>query len=128
MVDPTIDETRDGARVVVYGDSAPVTEQEWHCARLVWELYDGAPLEIGVRPYGFRAAVTHAGSVVHRTLQPTRAEAVAGVEVVLASIARRDADYLERAARKLRHGGAWWTTDQFRARAARLRALLAGAP
>lgn len=49
MVDPTIDETRDGARVVVYGDSAPVTEQEWHCARLVWELYDGAPLEIGVR-------------------------------------------------------------------------------
>ena len=33
MADPTIDETRDGARVVVYGDSAPVTAQTRRASR-----------------------------------------------------------------------------------------------
>lgn len=129
MADPTIDETRDGARVVVYGDSTPVTEHEWHCARLVWELYRGALVVADAGPRGF---VARAGDDAHATMAtyPTRCEAVAGLAKMLADEAEGKAAEHAQQARRWEQEGAALINDADRAtaRAARLRALLAGAP
>ena len=106
MADPTIDESRDGARVVVYGDSAPVTEQEWHCARLVWALR-GEAVVIAHRDDGSWSCESESFVVREQDLRPTRALAVGARMARLVDVAAGHIAYHE-------------------ANAARLRALLAG--
>lgn len=127
MADPTIDESREGARVVVYGDSAPVTEQEWHCARLVAELYRGEALQIepvrGVWWCGRTKAVDHEGRI-----RATRANAVGAYTATLVGrmadkIASAD-EWAHHARENARH--ATEQAEGHEANAARLRALLAG--
>lgn len=110
MADPTIDESRDGARVVVYGDASPVTAQEWHCARLVAEICGGAPLKLAPSGHGWTCAARGGGSF-YLSAVATRSDAVGNVAQMLSDFARR------------------YTTGRMRnsKRAARLRALLAGA-
>ena len=125
MADPTIDETRGDARVVVYGDGAPVTEQEWYCARLVWELY-ADPLVIAATGKVFHARAgldAHAALVICKT----RAVAVDALCVEVTNAARRVVYNLSLAARRaarLNIGHPVAITRQCDA----IRALLAGAP
>jgi hypothetical protein len=111
VADPTIDETRDGARVVVYGDESPVTEQEWYCARLTVVICGGAPLKIAPLGTGW-ACTAHGGGSIYMSAVATRVGAVCDVVEMLVDFARR------------------YTTGRMRnsKRAARLRAILAGAP
>ena len=127
MADPTIDESCDGARVVVYGDSAPVTAQEWHCARMVAELYRGEALQIetvrGAWWCGRTKADGHEGRI-----RATRANAVGAYTATLVG---RMSDKIAEADEWAHHAreNAHRATEQaegHEANAARLRAILAG--
>lgn len=102
MAEPTLHEKRPDAEVIVYGDTAPITAAEWHCARLVFALH-GEALDIDatvVRPLTRVAGGNVAAS------RATRAEAVAALTKTLTEGAK-----------------AW--SKVYEARAARLRALVA---
>ena len=130
-----IDEQRADAHVVVYGDASPITEQEWHLARLVWALSE-VPLVIAHTTEGWRASVGHPHSP---PLQPTRSEAVAQLMQWLTDEAKRVAVWCDGKAASTRErmaerepmaGDAARVeyAERREAQAARLRALLAGAP
>lgn len=128
---PSLDESRDGARVVVYGAASPVTDAEWYCARLVAACCDGLPLVIDTRPdYGVRASAGHAPQSMPSAVYETRPRAVAGLARMLAVEARgiiaRELDKSMRVAdevtARLAEG------RRAHARASELRDILAGAP
>lgn len=100
MTAPTLHERRPDAEVVVYGDDAPISDAEWHCARLVFALRSG-PLTIAPVSDGFRATAWLDGGGSTSATYPTRAEAVAALTRMAAT-----------------------DTNRAKARAARLRALL----
>lgn len=54
MTAPTLHERRPDAEVVVYGDTAPISDAEWHCARLMWARCP-LPLIIDARSRGVSA-------------------------------------------------------------------------
>ena len=129
MADPTIDETRDGARVVVYGDSAPVTEQEWHCARLLHALHGDSlviePHEDGgwcATPWAHRGTRERAVDELQWVLEDDAKRRVRDAASIAAS-SRRAAEKHARAAAENSDAA-----SVAEAGAARLRALLAGAP
>ncbi len=127
MAEPTIDESRDGARVVVYGDASPVTAQEWHCARLMRELY-GLSLVIDVDgPHGVYVGNVETDVAETRS---TRADAVWECTETLAADVRDRARAAAESADSHRTQAAWHTerATVMDGHAARLRALLAGAP
>ena len=131
MADPTIDETRDGARVVVYGDSAPVTAQEWHCARLVWERYSTAlVIDVTAPSDGCEGRVYAGTRKNYGATYPTRERAVAACTEMLCREMDPVMRSCEETARRYRDDEARAASraKDLEARAARLRALLAGAP
>ncbi len=108
MGEPTIDEKRADARVMVYGDASPITEQEWHLARLVWALRGEATI-IAHRDDGSWSCESGSFVVCEEDLRPSRALAVGARMARLVDVAAGHLAYYER-------------------ETARLRALLAGAP
>ncbi len=125
MIAPTLHERRPDAEVYVYGDDAPISDAEWHCARLVWALYDGGALDIDadvLRP------LVRAGGGNIGVSRATRAEAVADLTKTLAEMAETWAKvYAERSLSLRREAAARMAgAEANEARAARLRALLAG--
>ena len=128
MTAPTRHERRPDAEVVVYGDDAPITDAEWHCARLVGALY-ALPLVIDADAL-YRRDNVYAGNVdadVAET-RPTRAEAVAALAEQLVSYARGNADVFAMWAHQARVEARQATerAERYEADAARLRALLGG--
>lgn len=128
MGEPAINERRADAHVIVYGDDAPVTAQEWHCARMVWELHREAlhiePVR-GVWWCGRAKSVDHEGRS-----RATRANAVGAYTATLVG---RMSDKIAGADEWAHHAreNARRATEQaegHEANAARLRAILAGAP
>lgn len=76
MTAPTLHERRPDAEVYVYGDDAPISDAEWHCARLMWALH---ALPLVVEPYVQRRVAVGNAEAGLSAVRPTRAEAVAAL-------------------------------------------------
>jgi len=107
MTTPMIDERRPDAHVVVYGDASPITEQEWHCARLAWSIFGVA---VTIRREGVWSLTVDSADSFFLYVRSDRADVVAVCVAKFQEIAQRYADGAKRGDK----------------RAARLRALLAG--
>lgn len=131
MGEPTINEKRPDAHVIVYGDSAPITDAEWRCARLAWQQY-ASPLLIEVTaPQDGCEGRVYAGT--RKSLgatYPTRERAAAACAEMLCLEMDAIMRSSEETARRYREDEAMAAgrAKELEARVARLRALLAGAP
>lgn len=90
---PDIDDQRDDARVIVYGDASPVTDAELRCARLLWASFAHLPLMIDTRSAsGARATAGTDPSSMTSAVRENRAAAVIALTRILVVEARGTID------------------------------------